>query len=107
MTVSMSKPAKLVRGVYYYARATYARQIATIRASAYGRAVYANLYRVKIGSHTWAHIQSAVLHTASTGAVYSYMASMSKGYYYKITYAFKGDAYNGASTGTTKVFRLS
>ena len=107
MTVSMSKPAKLVRGVYYYARATYARQIAAIRAVANGRAVYAYLYRVKIGSHTWAHIQSAVLHTTSTGAVYTYMASMSKGYYYKITYSFRGDTYNGASTGTTKVFRLS
>jgi hypothetical protein len=35
------------------------------------------------------------------------MARMAKGYYYKITYTFKGDTLNGASVGTTKVFRLS
>jgi hypothetical protein len=107
MRVAMSKPAKVVSGIYYYARPTYARQSAAITAPRYGRAVYANLYRMKIGSRTWAHVQSAVLHTASTGAAYSYMARMAKGYYYKITYTFKGDTLNGASVGTTKVFRLS
>jgi hypothetical protein len=107
MTVSMSKPAKIVSGIYYYVRATSAKQTAAIKAAMNGRAVYANLYRMRVGSRTWARVQTAVLLTTSTGAVYTYMALMAKGYYYKITYTFKGDTLNGASAGATKTFRLS
>jgi hypothetical protein len=107
MTVTMSKPAKIASGIYYYAKPPNARQTAAVKAPVYSRAVYVDLYRVKIGSHTWAHIQAGVLHTTSAGAVYTYMGSMTKGYYYRVTYTFKGDTLNGASAGTTKVFRLS
>jgi hypothetical protein len=49
------------------------------------RAVYVKLNRMKVCSRTWALVQSAVLLTTSTGAIYTYMALMAKGYYYKIT----------------------
>lgn len=106
MTVTMSKPTSVTPGVYHYSQSTDAEQTDVIKAPIPGRAVYVNLYRVKIGSHNWVRIHSDVLRTDSLGAVYGSMQSMIKGYYYKISYVFKGDSFNGPSANMTKAFRL-
>jgi YVTN family beta-propeller protein len=104
MSVAMTKGHKTIRGIVYYAKASYAKQAVRILAPAVGRTVTAILWRAS-GSR-WIKRQVATLRTTSAGYVFTYLVSATKGVSYKITYSFRGDTFNGGNTGTTRVFRI-
>ncbi len=104
ITVVMSRPHKIVSGIYYYAKPSYARQTIRVAAPALGRAVGTSLMR--LSGRRWVRVMSVTIHTSGSGYAATYLISALKGVTYKITYAFAGDSFSGSATGSTRPFRL-
>ena len=104
MSVAVARGYKTSGGVTYFRKASAAQTAVRVAPYAYGRSVSVTLQR-KSGTR-WVSIQRTTLRLNTLGITGTYMKLVTKGVVYRVAYSFRGDAFNGPSSGVSRPYTV-